>query len=108
MCSCGINCMGVGVTELTRVGVCKHIWRVSCGLGVFGNSLRSAASVDFIILLAERGDILKAQIYVIQKQRGRQESDPKLAVVTNRCTTTDGQSPSFARYLGTDVCTCGH
>lgn len=86
------------------MGAHKHIWRVSCGPGVFGNSLQSAASVDFVIWVAERADILKEQIYVIQKQ----ESEPNLVVVTNRCTTADGQPPSFPRYLGTDVCTCGH
>lgn len=65
------------------------------------------ASLDFIILIAERGDVSKAQLYAIQKQRG-EESDPNRAVVTNRCTTADGQAPSFPRYLGTDVGTCGH
>lgn len=86
------------------MGAHKHIWRVPCGPGVFGNS---SASVDFIILIAERGDILKVQLSIVQKQRG-EEREAKLAVVTNRCTTADGQAPSFPRHLGTDVCTCGH
>lgn len=62
------------MTELTCVGANKHIWRVSCGPGVVGNSLRSAASVDFIILITERGDILKAQLYIIQTQSGGDQS----------------------------------
>lgn len=55
------------------MGARKHIWRVSCGPGVFGNSLRSSASVDFIILIAERENISKVHISVLQK---RGESDP--------------------------------
>lgn len=87
------------------MGVRKHIWRVSCGPGVFGNSLQSTASVDFIILIAKCENISKAHIYILHKHGGgqhAQESDP------NHYPTTDGQSPTLARYLGTDVCTCGH
>lgn len=89
------------------MGARKHIWRVSCGPGVFGNSLRSAASVDFIILIAKRENISKACIYILQKREGAggrhaQESNK------NHYPTTDGQSPTLACYLGTDVCTCGH
>lgn len=58
------------MTEATCVGARKHIWRVSCGPGVFGNSLRSAASVDFIILIAKRENISKAYIYILQKRSG--------------------------------------
>lgn len=62
--------MGVWVTEPTCVGVRKHIWRVSCGPGVFGNSLQSTASVDFIILIAKCENISKAHIYTLQKHGG--------------------------------------
>lgn len=74
MCSGGINCMGVWVTEPTCVGVRKHIWRVSCGPGVFGNSLQSTASVDFIILIAKCENISKAHIYTLQKHGGATRS----------------------------------
>lgn len=59
--------MGVWVTEPTCVGARKHIWRVWCGPGVFGNSSRRAASVDFIILIAKHGNVLKARTHLEAK-----------------------------------------
>lgn len=94
------------------MGARKHIWRGSCGPRVFGNSLRSAASVDFIILIARHENISKAHISILQKREEEekgggggdaQESDPKTATPQQMA-----NSPTLTRYLGTDVCECGH
>lgn len=91
------------------MGARKHIWRGSCGPRVFGNSLRSAASVDFIILIARHENISKAHISILQKREeeekgggggwgGRSGIRPK-----NCHATADGQFP-HAHPLPWDRC----
>lgn len=92
------------------MGAREHIWRVSCGPRVFGNSLRSAASVDFIILIARHENISKHTFIYSRSRRRRvggewgwgwgdaQESNSK-----KRHATADGQFP-HARPLPWDRC----
>lgn len=86
------------------MGACKHIWRVSCGPGVFGNSLRSTASVDFIILIAKHENISKVHIYILQKwgelRNQTQTATPQQMANSPRLHITLGQM--FARVVISD------
>lgn len=99
--------MGVWVTEPTCVGVRKHIWRVSCGPGVFGNSLQSTASVDFIIFDCKMWKHLKsAHLYTPEARGGNtlrnqtQTTTPQQMANPPRLHVTLGQM--FARVVISD------